>query len=85
MKYPGVKKAVRYQKMGASDDINAAAMSTYLALYYYPTKADQDSMATSQAWIGPGGVMENMNNEAADDGMTTGKSLKLQLIKTVIK
>jgi formylglycine-generating enzyme required for sulfatase activity len=85
MKYPGVKKAARYQKIGASDDINATAMSTYLALYYYPTKADQDSMATSPAWIGPGGVMENMNNETIDNDMTTPKGLRFQLIKTEAK
>jgi formylglycine-generating enzyme required for sulfatase activity len=85
MKYPGVKKAVRYQKMGASTDINAAAMTTYMACYYYPTKADQDSMATSQAWKGSGGVQENMDNETIDNEMTLGKSLKLEFLKAVIK
>ena len=85
MKYPGVKKAVRYQKMGASSDINAAAMTTFMACYYYPTKAAQDSMSLSQAWVGPGGVQENMDNETIDNDMTTAKSLKLQFLKAVIK
>lgn len=85
MKYPGVKKAARYQKMGSPSDINSAAMSTFLAIYYYPTKADQDSITTSQAWVGSGGFKENMDAETIDNEMTTAKGLKLELITAMVK
>jgi hypothetical protein len=82
LKYPGVKKVVRYKKIGSTGDINAASMNTYLAFYFFPAQADYDSLTTGKQWSA---VQDNLNTETIDSDMKTGKSFRMQLIKSVVK
>lgn len=60
MKYEGLLQSARYKKMGAASDINSAGFPTFLTVYYYPTKEDQQGLA-----VGNPIFDDVMANEAA--------------------
>jgi hypothetical protein len=50
MRYPGLVKVARFKRIAdTTGDIKATALPTYLAVYYYPTQADADGLASSPA------------------------------------
>jgi hypothetical protein len=83
MKYPGVKKAVRYwRSTPASTDVNRCALPKYITIYYYGTKDELANQETSSEWAA---VLEDMNKETLDDQMNIAGVLKLDLIKSFTK
>jgi hypothetical protein len=70
MKYPGVKKAVRYKKLDGG--ANTDSLPTYIAVYYYPTADDKANQGASAEWKA---VLDNMATETADDNMTPPKAV----------
>jgi phosphatidylethanolamine-binding protein (PEBP) family uncharacterized protein len=75
MKYPGIKKAVRYKKVVGG--VNTDSLPTYVAVYYYPTATEQTNQGTSPEWQK---VLDNMTKETADDLMTGQKVIQMNEI-----
>jgi hypothetical protein len=83
MKYPGVKKVVRYWRTSAArTDANPSALPKFITMYYYGTKDEQTNQESSTEWAA---VVNNMNTETIDDQMTTVNVVKLDLSKSFVK
>lgn len=75
MKYPGIKKAVRYKKLAGG--VNADSLPTYLAVYYYPSATEQTGQGASAEWKA---VLANMELETVDNNMTPPKVVRMNEI-----
>ena len=83
MKYPGVKKAVRYWRPGAAGtDANPSALPKYITVYYYGTKDEQAQQDNSAEWAA---VVQKQNTSTIDDQMTIDAVLKFDLVKSFVR
>ena len=80
MKYPGIKKSIRYKKLEGG--VNTDSLPTYIAVYYYPTAEDKASQNTSEEWQA---VLADMEEQTVDDNMTPPKVIGMNEIFLISK